>query len=74
MEKTENKELLELQKKEGIKLVYIKLLNDIQTLAGTLKVDAENFKEDKETAEIFKEYGDKMSELVSKLSARVANM
>lgn len=69
-----NEKLTELQKQEGIKLLYIGLLNKTQELAGTLKVDAETFKHDEEAAVIFEEYGAYLSDLVKKLSLHIASM
>ena len=70
----ENKELMEVQKKESIKLVYIQILNKAQEFVGTLRVDAENFKFDTEVAELFKEYADKNVEFISKLAKHISEM
>ena len=69
-----NEKLAEIQKQEGIKLVYIGLLNKTQELAGTLKVDSENFKHDEEATVIFEVYGAYLTDLVKKLSLHIASM
>jgi glycyl-tRNA synthetase (class II) len=70
----ENKELMEVQKNESIKLVYIQILNKAQEFVGTLRVDAENFKFDTEVAELFKEYADKNADFISKLAKHISEM
>lgn len=69
-----NKEFLELQKKEGIKLVYIQLLNKAQELAGSLKVDEVNFKDDEKGSAILGKYGKVISGLVKELSAHLSTL
>ena len=69
-----NQEFIELQKKEGIKLVYIQLLNKSQELAGSLKVDEVNFKDDIRGSAIMGKYGKTISELVKELSAHLSTL
>ena len=69
-----NQEFIELQKKEGIKLVYIQLLNKAQELAGSLKVDEVNFKDDIRGSAIMGKYGNILSELVKELSAHLSTL
>ena len=69
-----NEEFLELQKAEGIKLVYIQLLNKAQELAGSFKVDAYNFKHDEEASTILNEYGEHLSDFIKKMSLHVASL
>lgn len=69
-----SQEFIELQKKEGIKLVYIQLLNKAQELAGSLKVDEVNFKDDLRGSAILGKYGKVISGLVKELAEHLSTL